>query len=322
MRVDPLPHNVLAKIGEVIGDTSSGLTGSQIGSLLAAAGIADVGGTKKYRVSDSLEQQQARDQAGNKVIRFLQLCFEPVRWIGDEERFEEMRESTNAVLAFAGLEVREDGNVATRARVTTLSKTRSTSPEVIASSDPESVSPPRPSRETSRPSSAALEALRGQYSRLAAMSDRQAAGREFERFLNSLFAAFGLDPHEPFRLIGEQIDGSFEMDAEVYLLEAKWTAERTELAEMDPFFGKLRRKSVLARGLFISMNGYFESSLTAAHQGDGPSVILMDGAHMMRVLDGSWHLVKLLRYLWRMRIERGQLYTPVTQVVAAGVDLS
>jgi hypothetical protein len=48
-----------------------------------------------------------------------------------------------------------------------------------------------------------------------------ARGRAFESFLNDLFAAYGLSPRNPFRLTGEQIDGSFELGQDTYLLEAK-----------------------------------------------------------------------------------------------------
>ena len=37
----------------------------------------------------------------------------------------------------------------------------------------------------------------------------QKRGFEFERFLNAMFAAYGLSPRSSFRLVGEQIDGSF-----------------------------------------------------------------------------------------------------------------
>lgn len=60
--------------------------------------------------------------------------------------------------------------------------------------------------------------------RLVALSslDPQPRGYAFEKFLQELFNAFGLAAREPFRLRGEQIDGSFVMSGETYLVEAKW----------------------------------------------------------------------------------------------------
>jgi len=50
----------------------------------------------------------------------------------------------------------------------------------------------------------------------------QARGYAFEGFLKGLFDAFGLAAQDPFRLKGEQIDGSFQLGTDIYLLEAKW----------------------------------------------------------------------------------------------------
>jgi len=51
----------------------------------------------------------------------------------------------------------------------------------------------------------------------------QPRGFAFEKFLKDLFEAHGLAPRASFRLQGEQIDGSFQLSSETYLLEAKWT---------------------------------------------------------------------------------------------------
>ena len=42
-------------------------------------------------------------------------------------------------------------------------------------------------------------------------------GFEFERFLGTLFEAHGLAPRSSFRLVGEQIDGSFDFGGDIYL---------------------------------------------------------------------------------------------------------
>ena len=50
----------------------------------------------------------------------------------------------------------------------------------------------------------------------------QERGFAFEGFLSELFAIYDLAPRRSFRNTGEQIDGSFEMPFETFLLEAKW----------------------------------------------------------------------------------------------------
>ena len=54
----------------------------------------------------------------------------------------------------------------------------------------------------------------------------QKRGYAFEKFLKDLFDAYGLSARASFRLVGEQIDGSFVLGHDTYLLEAKWTSAR------------------------------------------------------------------------------------------------
>ena len=60
----------------------------------------------------------------------------------------------------------------------------------------------------------------------------QERGFEFERFLRDFFEANGLSPRSSFRMKGEQIDGSFELSNETYLLEAKWQNLPCGVAEL------------------------------------------------------------------------------------------
>jgi hypothetical protein len=65
----------------------------------------------------------------------------------------------------------------------------------------------------------------------------QQRGFAFEKFLNELFSIFELDPRPAFRLTGEQIDGSFQLNNEAYLMEAKWQANPIENRELQSFSG-------------------------------------------------------------------------------------
>src|SRR5690606_36213017 len=92
-----------------------------------------------------------------------------------------------------------------------------------------------------------LEALRVRFLKLQALADRQQAGRGLEQLLSGLFEEFGLDPKGGFRVTGEQIDGSFLLHQEVYLLKAKWTDPVRE-ADLLIFRGKLEGKANFTRG--------------------------------------------------------------------------
>jgi hypothetical protein len=69
--------------------------------------------------------------------------------------------------------------------------------------------------------------------------DPQARGFAFEGFLKDIFAANELAPRGSCRLIGEQIDGSFRLHTETYLVEAKWCGPQTGFGDLMVFSGKV-----------------------------------------------------------------------------------
>jgi len=103
----------------------------------------------------------------------------------------------------------------------------------------------------------------------------QKRGYEFEKFLKELFDAYDLSARASFRLIGEQIDGSFVVHNDTYLLEAKWQNSLIGVADLHTFEGKLGEKASWSRGLFVSSSGFSADGLQAF--GRGKRTICMDG---------------------------------------------
>lgn len=103
--------HVLQAISDVLGDTGGGLTGSEIGRLLRERAITDPepSSTKRYRLHRALADQQARDRCGNNVVSFILTAMNPVRYVHERNLFEDRRTRLNAVLAFSGLFLQEDG---------------------------------------------------------------------------------------------------------------------------------------------------------------------------------------------------------------------
>lgn len=130
-----------------------------------------------------------------------------------------------------------------------------------------------------------------------------ARGYAFEGFLKGLFDAFGLAAQEPFRLRGEQIDGSFQLASEIYLLEAKWHGQPIGVAELHTFHGKIEQKAAWTRGLFVSNSGFTQDGLTAF--GRGKRVICMDGLDLYEMLDREIPLNQVLERKVRRAAETG-----------------
>ena len=59
------------------------------------------------------------------------------------------------------------------------------------------------------------EQLKSQFYEFSRPQNRQMVGLNLEKILNELFELSGLTPRTPFRIVGEQIDGSFILDNEI-----------------------------------------------------------------------------------------------------------
>lgn len=131
----------------------------------------------------------------------------------------------------------------------------------------------------------------------------QARGYAFESLLRDLFNVFGLEAREPFRLKGEQIDGSFLLQGETYLVEAKWQEAQTGVADLHTFHGKLEQKAAWTRGLFVSNSGFTEDGLIAF--GRGKRVVCMDGLDLFETLSRELPLNHVLERKVRRAAETG-----------------
>jgi hypothetical protein len=156
----------------------------------------------------------------------------------------------------------------------------------------------------------ALENLKQEYLALHSLRDRQQAGLQLERILNALFTLCDLRPREPFRVVGEQIDGSFELDNEIYLVEAKWHREPRPAADLYVFREKIEGKSKFTRGVFISINGVTADAATAIMQGKQPIFFVMDGYDLLMTLEDAVSLATFLRRRQRLLAEEGRIVVP------------
>lgn len=149
---------------------------------------------------------------------------------------------------------------------------------------------------------------------LVAVASLQAheRGYAFEAFLKRSFDMAGLAAREPFRNVGEQIDGSFLLGEEIYLFEAKWQALPTGVADLHVFHGKLEQKAAWARGLFVSYNGFTAEGLTAF--GSGKRLICMDGRDIYDALDRQIPLKSVLERKVRRAAETGKPFISVREL--------
>lgn len=137
----------------------------------------------------------------------------------------------------------------------------------------------------------------------------QKRGYAFEKFLKDVFNAYGLSARAPFCLVGEQIDGSFVLDDNTYLLEAKWTNAKVDAAALRAFNAKVEDKATWSRGLFVSHSGFTTEGLRAF--GHGKSVICMDGCDIHDVLSRRLNFAEVLAMKVRHAAETGEAFISV-----------
>ncbi len=158
-----------------------------------------------------------------------------------------------------------------------------------------------------------LDELKAELIRLSSLSP-QTRGFAFEKFLFKLFELFGLAPRGAFRIEGEQIDGSFEIGTDVYLIEAKWHDKLTGQADLLVFREKVESKAAWSRGLFISHAGFTPDGLEAFSKGRSTNIIGMTAQDIFLVLDGQMSLVDVVNQKARRAAETGEFYVSVLEL--------
>ena len=120
--IEKLDDNSLQAICDVIGDTSLGLTGTEIGRLLNQQNISDIEPmiTKRRRLFVALSSKQTKDRCANNIFAFIQVVMDPVRYASAPHDFSNRLSELNVVLSMRGFEIRENGQIHKIDKVQTL----------------------------------------------------------------------------------------------------------------------------------------------------------------------------------------------------------
>lgn len=137
--------------------------------------------------------------------------------------------------------------------------------------------------------------------------NNQRRGYLFEEFLKKLFYNEKIEITEPFKILGEQIDGAIKYDNEYYLIEAKWHDKWTSSIDLYQFAGKVEGK-MYGRGIFISMNGFSDDSVHALTIGKALKTILVDGGDLVAVTEGVYTVREMLNNKIKAAQTMGKIY--------------
>ncbi|MBN1516196.1 restriction endonuclease [Candidatus Sumerlaeota bacterium] len=139
----------------------------------------------------------------------------------------------------------------------------------------------------------------------------QTRGFAFEKFLNKLFSMYNLAPRGSFRLTGEQIDGSFQLDRFTYLVEAKWQERQVGNSDLLAFKGKVAGKAIWSRGIYISYSGFTPDGLIAFSKAGSTNIIGITGQDIHFILEGELSFVEAIQLKTRYAAETGEFWISV-----------
>lgn len=116
------PYGTLQAVAAVLGDTVDGLTGREIGDLLARLHMDDPIPTaaKRDRLTEAFVARQSKDLSAKRIITFIVASMDPVRYRSRPELFTLRQDKLNEHLAFVGLRVNDAGKVARGKQAQTL----------------------------------------------------------------------------------------------------------------------------------------------------------------------------------------------------------
>src|SRR6202453_2502949 len=122
----------LEAIAQALADTSDGLTGSEIGHILATLKMADPAPqmTKWKRLHNAFVERQNFSQNRRAIVQFIREAMKPARYARQPERFEPMRANLNRALAFSGMAVSAAGELSAVTRAETLAEAARPAEEV------------------------------------------------------------------------------------------------------------------------------------------------------------------------------------------------
>lgn len=135
----------------------------------------------------------------------------------------------------------------------------------------------------------------------------QQKGYALEKLFADLMDVTGIPVEKPFNNLGEQIDGAIKYEGRYYLVELKWTAERTDPVELRNFYVKLLGKPD-GRGIFLSMSGFTSAAVQTLPHGKEINMMLLDGVHLSNVLFGHYSFKQLLDHAIKTVSLRSEIY--------------
>lgn len=142
----------------------------------------------------------------------------------------------------------------------------------------------------------------------------QAKGYAFEKYLVNLFEAFNLEPHASYRTEYDQIDGSFVLDGNTVLIEAKYRVHPIPKDDLILFSKKIETKSHFPKGLFITYS-IVDARAIEYFTDKSARIVILTVEELFLLCQGKYSLPKVLQAKFRTLDELGKIYTHISTIV-------
>lgn len=126
-KVNCLNSSTIEGISRIIGDTKSGISGTEMARFLLESNIEDIDklNSKWKRLYHALVNNQNLTQCSNQILNFTKKVMAPSRYLNDYEDFCNKRTDLNKVLSFEGYLITEKGGLSKITQANTIPEARS-----------------------------------------------------------------------------------------------------------------------------------------------------------------------------------------------------
>ncbi len=153
-----------------------------------------------------------------------------------------------------------------------------------------------------------LEGLSDRLNQLSQKLGDQQAGYDFERWFYDLAIFFEIPARPPYKTGGRQIDGSITVSGTEYLIETKFTKDRTAPKEITDFMSKIHKKADNTMGICISITGFTPQAIADASCEQTP-LLLIDHSHLYGyVLSGTMTLPEVINRIRQHASQTGESF--------------
>ena len=143
---------------------------------------------------------------------------------------------------------------------------------------------------------------------------QQAKGYAFEKYINTLFNEFNLEPRASYRTDFDQIDGSFTLNGSTILVEAKYKRNEIPKNDLILFSQKIETKSPFAKGLFISYSPIEEKAIEY-YSNRSARITILTVAELFIMCEHNYPLPTVLQKKFRTLDETGCIFKHIMQLM-------